>query len=124
MSRLTQRQASSVWGVARATLQRAIKAGKVSKDAEGKVDTTDLLRVFGEPKKPTQSHQIEPEKATDPTAQLLEFATRNGRLQAENEALRELLASKDQNLTDLRGEVQRLTHERVEAVKKRRWWSR
>lgn len=32
MSRLSQRQAAAEWGVARVTLQRAIKDGKVSKD--------------------------------------------------------------------------------------------
>lgn len=109
MSRLSQRQAADQWGVARITLQRAIKDGKVSKDYEGKVDTSELLRVFGEPKGAARSRPSEPEKTTDLQAKLVDLATRNGRLQAENEGLKAELGAVRENLTDLRGEILRLT---------------
>lgn len=98
MARLSQRQAADQWGVARITLQRAIKDGKVSKDYEGKVDTSELLRVFGEPKGSARSRPSEPEKTTDLQAKLVDLATRNGRLQAENEGLRKVLVAKDETI--------------------------
>ena len=119
MSRLSQRQAADQWGVARITLQRAIKDGKVSKDYEGKIDTSELLRVFGEPKGSARSRPSEPEKTTDLQAKLVDLATRNGRLQAENEGLKAELGAVRENLTDLRGQILRLTAPKADERPKR-----
>lgn len=48
---LTITQAAVQWGVTRQYLHRKIKDGDVSKLHNGKVDSSEMLRVFGEPKK-------------------------------------------------------------------------
>jgi hypothetical protein len=45
MARLTITDAARVAGVARSTLHRAIKAGRVSVDPDGHLDTAELLRA-------------------------------------------------------------------------------
>lgn len=45
MAKLTISEASRVAGVARSTLHRAIKQGRLSADADGRVDTAELLRA-------------------------------------------------------------------------------
>jgi hypothetical protein len=45
MAKLSVSAASRVAGVARSTLHRAIRAGRLSADADGRLDTTELLRA-------------------------------------------------------------------------------
>src|SRR5213076_2728920 len=45
MAKLTLSQAARACGVARTTIQRAVKTGRLSLDAEHLVDTAELLRV-------------------------------------------------------------------------------
>src|SRR5215510_14668446 len=45
MARLTITDAARVTGVSRVTLHRYIKAGKLSRSADGTVDTAELLRI-------------------------------------------------------------------------------
>src|SRR5262249_3779980 len=45
MAKLTTSDAARVAGVARSTLHRAIHAGRLSVDADGRVDTAELLRA-------------------------------------------------------------------------------
>lgn len=47
MSRINISQASKKFNVSRNTLYKYIKSGKLTKDAEGLVDTSDLIRLFG-----------------------------------------------------------------------------
>lgn len=50
---LSQREAARAWGLSRATLQRAIKAGKVSVTRAGDgsvgIDPSEMQRAFGPP---------------------------------------------------------------------------
>lgn len=57
-----------------------------------------MLRVFGEPKGPALGRPTEPEKTTDFHAKMVDLATQNGRLQAENEGLRKVLVAKDETI--------------------------
>ena len=45
MAKLTVSDAARVAGVARSTLHRAIRAGRLSADADGRLDTAELLRA-------------------------------------------------------------------------------
>lgn len=108
---LSQRRAAQDWGVSRARLQRAIKAGKLSPMPGGNIDPAEMLRVFGDPESRTRSSQTTPIVPGDDPAE-------KARLKAEIEGLRALLAAKDANLSDLRDQVQRLTH----APARRSWW--
>lgn len=46
MSRINISQASKKFNVSRNTLYKYIKAGKLTKDSEGLVDTADMIRLF------------------------------------------------------------------------------
>jgi hypothetical protein len=56
---LSQREAGSKWHVSRATIQRAIKRGKLSLTPHKTIDPAEMLRVFGEPE-PAPSRPNEP----------------------------------------------------------------
>lgn len=127
MTRLSQRQASSQWGIARVTLQRAIQSGKVSKGTDGKIDVSELFRVFGEPKGPAQGRESRPEKSTERAA--IEEAYRQeaealkaekAALLVEKEHLRELLAEARARAEFAEKTVLMLTHE----PQKTAWWRR
>lgn len=116
---LSQREAARVWSLSRATMHRAIKSGKLSLTTDKQVDPAEMLRVFGEPgqrgAKPAMPH----EAGADAAALLVE----NALLKAQLEAKCEMVEAMKQNLTDLRSQVQMLSHDRAEPVRKR-WWSR
>ena len=45
------------WGVARATVYKHLKAGKLSRLDNGLLDVSEVVRVYGEPKnKPKETH--------------------------------------------------------------------
>lgn len=48
MSRITISKASKDFKVSRNTIYKALEKGKLTRDAEGKVDVIDLMRLFGE----------------------------------------------------------------------------
>ena len=50
---ITIQEIQKQWGVSRATVYKHIKAGKLSRLADGHVDLSEVLRVYGEPKKNT-----------------------------------------------------------------------
>ena len=113
---LSHREAARAWGVSRATIQRAVKSGKLSLTPEKTIDPAEMVRVYGEPASRPESRQIVPSEAgvSHPESALL---------RAENEHLKALLAQKEQNLEDLRRAMALLTHERP-SEPRRRWWQR
>ena len=52
---ITIQEIQKQWGVSRATVYKHIKAGKLSHLADGLVDASEVLRVYGEPSKNTKS---------------------------------------------------------------------
>lgn len=50
---ITIQEIQKQWGVSRATVYKHIKAGKLSRLADGLVDVSEVLRVYGEPSKNT-----------------------------------------------------------------------
>ena len=50
---ITIQEIQKQWGVSRATVYKHIKAGKLSRLADGLVDLSEVLRVYGEPSKNT-----------------------------------------------------------------------
>ena len=129
---LSHREAARAWGVSRATIQRAVKAGKLSLTPEKTIDPAEMVRVFGEPPSRLASRPMEPLEARgEPgvshpnTSRLTIVETENAALKAELSGLRETLSAKDANLADLRAEVLRLTHDRPPEpapTSRRRWW--
>lgn len=86
-------QAAALYQKSRNTLYQAIQKGILSKDQDGLLDLSELIRVYGEPKKSPKSVKpidVQPERAEQPqdtttTAQLLAV------LKRENELLRQQL---------------------------------
>lgn len=58
MAKLTVIQAAPLAGKSTQTLYRYIKQGKLSKDSDGKIDTSELMRVFGELKTDDSANSI------------------------------------------------------------------
>ena len=69
---ITIQEIQKQWGVSRATIYKHIKAGKLSRLADGLVDITEVLRVYGEPKSDTQRDKPSPVVDTQETKLLLE----------------------------------------------------
>lgn len=118
---LSQRRAAQAWGVSRAKLQRAINGGKLSVLADGTIDPSEMLRVFGEAARGSQGG------STEPLGPLPSHPHETA-LQAEIQALRatlaakdEVIAAKDRNLEDLRQALKLLEGP---ASTRRSLWSR
>lgn len=120
MVHMSQREAARAWGLSRATVQRAIKAGKLSATGDKLIDPSEMVRAFGEPKSRPDGRLNEPLEATNEQGVGQAELARIAALEAENRGLRELLASKDAHLIDLRSQVQLLSHDRP--GQRRRWW--
>lgn len=84
---LSQRAAAIAWGVSRATLQRAIKSGKLSVLADGSIEPSEMLRAFGEARNGSPSHQNSP---LGPAS-----AAAVASLEAQNSSLRMQISAKD-----------------------------
>ena len=52
-------KAAEVWGISRNTIYKAIRDGRLSKDGDGRVDLSEMIRVFGEMKGVEQVEQKE-----------------------------------------------------------------
>lgn len=51
---ITIKEIQNQWGIARATIYKHIKSGKLSRLDNGLVDVSEVIRVYGEPSKNTQ----------------------------------------------------------------------
>lgn len=105
MTLLSQREAARRWAMGRATLQRAIRAGRVSAVEGGQIELSEMLRAFGEP---VSGQQTVP---SEPTLRATHEAAEVARLRAENEGLRAVIDAQKSNLEDIRAQVLRLTHQ-------------
>lgn len=70
-------EAAKQWNLSRQYIYRKIKSGELSRLANGNIDTSELLRVFGEPKKEVVS-----------TVDCQQPAISDSQLQQENTLLR------------------------------------
>ena len=50
---ITIQELQNQWGVARSTVYKHIKAGRLTRLANGKIDVSEIVRVYGEPSKNT-----------------------------------------------------------------------
>ena len=51
---ITIKELQTQWGVARSTVYKHIKAGRLARLDNGKVDVAEVVRVYGEPSQTTQ----------------------------------------------------------------------
>ena len=94
-------KASVTWGVSRTTIHKKIKAGQLSKLANGAIDTSEMIRVFGEPNLKVDSvplvqvvNEVHPDKLLEQRIKHLETSLSESK---EREAW---LQSQVGNLTD------------------------
>lgn len=94
-------KASVTWGVSRTTIHKKIKAGQLSKLANGTIDTSEMIRVFGEPHVKVDStptvqvvNEVHPDKLLEQRIRHLETSLSESK---EREAW---LQSQVGNLTD------------------------
>ena len=93
---LSQRQAAQAWGISRSTLQRAISKGNLSVSGTGKIDPSEMLRVFGEAKGgPPRPH----DGPLGPGVAHPQNMDQDLALEAENKVLRAALAAKEELIT-------------------------
>lgn len=91
MSRISINKASQDFGVSRNTLYKYIKQGKLTKDNEGKLDTSDLVRVFSQHAQNKQDDSI--------------HTTPNEQLKTENEQLKQQLAISEIRINELKSQL-------------------
>lgn len=90
-TKLNVSQAAALYEKSRNTLYQAIKKGKLSKDNDGLLDFSELIRVYGEPKKRLNSFKpapVSPEQSQDSSSNNLQLMAA---LKRENELLRQQL---------------------------------
>lgn len=105
MTIISQRDASKRWGISRGAIQRAIRAGRLSASEGSQIEVSEMVRVFGEP-------GAEPwNGAKEAGGEAIEIV----RLKAENDGLKRELGRLESHLTDLRGEILRLTGPKADA---------
>lgn len=128
---LSQREAALKWRLGRETLNKAIKAGKLSLTTDKRIDPAEMFRVFGEPR-PASNTDARPLKSTNESSGLeakiagLEAEIdRLRKIEIDHAALAATVAAQHANLADLRAQVLRLTHEQPPILpSRRRWWQR
>lgn len=98
MSRISINKASIDFGVSRNTLYKHIKQGKITKDSDGKLDTSDLVRLYG-------THVNTEQHSTSVNS---EFSQTNEQLKQENEQLKQLLAVNEMLVNQLQVQIQDL----------------
>jgi hypothetical protein len=113
-------KASVTWGVSRTTIHKKIKAGQLSKLANGAIDTSEMIRVFGEPKLKVDSapsvqvvNEVHPDKLLEQRIKHLETSLSESK---EREAW---LQSQVGNLTDT---IKLLDAPKAQAIAKNNHW--
>lgn len=95
MSRISINKASQDFGVSRNTLYKYVKQGKLTKDSEGKLDTSDLIRLFNQHVQSTRGLT-----QGDNTN-----ISQNEQLKTENEQLRQQLAISEMRMNELKSQL-------------------
>ena len=95
MARISINKASLDFNISRNTLYKHIKQGKLTKDSEGKLDTSDLIRLYGTH---VDSQQESTTVDTNATAQFEQ-------LKQENQQLKQLLAVNEMLVNQLQQQI-------------------
>lgn len=111
---LSQREAARIWGVSRATIQRHLATGKLSRTTDKRIDPTEMNRVFGDPVSRPGAGPMGPDEAGVSRPDV-------SRLEAEIAGLRALLDEKDARIADLRQTIQLIEHQPGQG-RGRSWW--
>ena len=95
MARISINKASLDFNISRNTLYKHIKQGKITKDAEGKLDTSDLVRLYGTHVNGQQ----------DSTTVDTNISAQFEQLKQENQQLKQLLAVNEMLVNQLQQQI-------------------
>jgi len=95
-------KASLDFNISRNTLYKHIKQGKITKDADGKLDTNDLIRLYGTHVNGQQ----------DSTTVDTNISTQFEQLRQENQQLKQLLAVNEMLVNQLQQQIQDLKQDK------------
>jgi hypothetical protein len=111
-------EAARLTGKSRKTIQRYVADGRISMSqhdaGRNGIDTSELIRVFGNLSQPAPALSHAPESQSVPS----DVAALLAALQAENAVLKAQVEAQNANLADLRQSLRLLEH----VPAKRRWW--
>ena len=125
MSRISINKASLDFNISRNTLYKHIKQGKITKDSDGKLDTSDLIRLYG-------THVDSQQESTTVDTNI---STQFEQLKQENQQLKQLLAVNEMLVNQLQQQIQdlktdkenlfnQLNQKRIESKSKRGLFSK
>jgi len=100
--RISINQASKDFNISRNTLYKHIKQGKLSRDSDGKVDVSDLVKLYSKHANSTQ------QSTTVNTTEVAQIE----QLQQENTQLKQLLAVNEMLINQLQQQVQDLKQDK------------
>lgn len=99
MARISINKASQDFHVSRNTLYKHIKQGKITKDAEGKLDTSDLIRLYG-------THVSSQQESTTVNSLKSDDSVQLEQLKFDNEQLRQHLAINETRINELKQQLE------------------
>lgn len=102
MARISINKASQDFNISRNTIYKHIKQGKITKDSDGKLDTSDFIRLYG-------SHVTTQQQLTIVDSDLY---TTNEQLKQENQQLKQLLAINEMLVNQLQQQIQDLKQDK------------
>ena len=102
MARVSINKASLDFNISRNTLYKHIKQGKLTKDADGKLDTSDLIRLYG----------VHVNGQQDSTTVDTNISAQFEQLKQENQQLKQLLAVNEMLVNQLQQQVQDLKNDK------------
>ena len=102
MARVSINKASLDFNISRNTLYKHIKQGKITKDADGKLDTSDLIRLYGTHVNGQQ----------DSTTVDTNISAQFEQLRQENQQLKQLLAVNEMLVNQLQQQIHDLKQDK------------
>lgn len=114
-SHMSQREAALKWSLGRATIQRAIKTGKLSLTLDKRIDPAEMFRLFGEPRPAHEAVSTPPKPTHETTGLEAELAG----LRAENAGLKATIEASRETIDVLKQSLALLGHD---LPKRAGWW--
>ena len=102
MARISINKASLDFNISRNTLYKHIKQGKITKDADGKLDTNDLIRLYG-------THVNGQQESTTVDTNI---SAQFEQLRQENQQLKQLLAVNEMLVNQLQQQIHDLKQDK------------
>ena len=101
-------KASQEWGISRVTLHKKIKEGLLSKQANGTLESSEMLRVFGEPK-PKVNSELDVNLYRDLQPEIATLHLKIQHLESDLQSQKELTKKGEERETWLQNQVGNLT---------------